>query len=702
MRSEQLDDHFATAVRSLPHRTADPRVSDDLLVRYFDAQLQSRHLDYAARELQRRGGGFYTIASAGHESDAALGLLTRITDPALLHYRSGGFYAARASLAPGSTPIRDVLAGCAASTLDPISAGRHKVFGNARLSILPQTSTIASQLPRAVGLALALARMQKLGLECVWPFDAVVVCSFGDASANHSTAVGALNAAAYLAHRGIPLPLVFVCEDNDFGISVPSPAGWVERSLSSYPGIGYRAVDGADPVATLTTTSEVVDEVRTSRIPTILHLHTVRFLGHAGSDVESAYRTHDEITADYARDPLIGTATELVARGTFTADEVLDRYETVRAEVGAVVDDLRHPPRLRSAAEVMRPLHGRARHRVADDPHPQPAEPLTLAQAVNRALGHILEDLPHACVFGQDVALKGGVYGVTRGLQERFGRLRVFDTLLDEQTVLGTALGFAVAGMLPIPEIQYLAYLHNAEDQLRGEAASLKFFSDGNYRNPMVVRIAGLPYQRGFGGHFHNDNSVAVLRDIPGLLLAVPSNPASAGALLRTCVALAHTEGRVCVFLEPIALYHQRDLVDDGDGLWAQRPQTVALQPGSVATYGTGDDVLVVTFGNGVRMSLRAARRAASTATTVLDLQWLAPLPTIELVDTARRFPRVLVVDETRRGGGVSDAVVAALVDAGYPGRIHRLTARDSFVPLGPAAAHVLVSEEDIVDALLG
>jgi 2-oxoisovalerate dehydrogenase E1 component len=149
MRSEQLDDHFAATVRSLPPGTADPRVGDDLLVRCFDAQLQSRHLDFAARELQRRGAGFYTIASAGHESDAALGLLTRVTDPALLHYRSGAFYAARASLVPGSSPIRDVLAGCAASTLDPISAGRHKVFGNAELSILPQTSTIASHLPRA-------------------------------------------------------------------------------------------------------------------------------------------------------------------------------------------------------------------------------------------------------------------------------------------------------------------------------------------------------------------------------------------------------------------------------------------------------------------------------------------------------------------------------------------------------------------------
>ncbi|WP_241384914.1 thiamine pyrophosphate-dependent enzyme [Rhodococcus sp. CH91] len=698
----ELDERFVAAVRALPgpaprSRGAGRRVDDDLLLRYFDAQMQSRHLDFAARAVQERGEGFYTISSAGHESNAALGLSTRVTDPALLHYRSGGFYAARASLVEGSTPIRDVLAGCAASTLDPISAGRHKVFGNAELNILPQTSTIASHFPRAVGIALALPRMERLGLDAAWPTDSVVVCSFGDASANHSTAVGAMNAAAYCRHRGLPLRLLLVCEDNGVGISVPTPAGWLERALSSYPGIEYRAVDGADPVAMLAAAADAIDTVRASRAPLVLHVRTVRFLGHAGSDVEAAYRSPAELTADHARDPLVGTARELVARGVLDPAAALDRYERMRDAVASVADSLRRPPRLRSAAEVMRPFES-SLVRIDDDPHPA-GEPLTLARAVTRTLGQLLEEDPRTCVFGEDVGVKGGVYGITRGLQERFGRLRVFDTLLDEQTVLGFALGSAVAGMLPIPEIQYLAYLHNAEDQLRGEAASLAFFSDGRYRNPMVVRIAGLPYQRGFGGHFHNDDSVAVLRDIPGLVLAVPSAPATAGALLRSCLALAREEGRVCVYLEPIALYHRRDLYEDGDGLWQQVPDAAGLAPGSVRTYGDGDDVLVVTFGNGVPMSLRAVRRAG-VAATVLDLQWLSPLPTAALLGCARGFERVVVVDETRRSGGVAEAVVAALAEDSPHRRITRITSRDSYVPLGPAAAYVLVSEDEIVRVL--
>ena len=132
----------------------------------------------------------------------------------------------------------------------------------------------------------------------------------------------------------------------------------------------------------------------------------------------------------------------------------------------------------------------------------------------------------------------------------------MFDTLLDETSILGLALGAAVSGFVPLPEIQYLAYLHNAEDQLRGEAATLQFFSQGRYRNGMVVRIAGYGYQKGFGGHFHNDDSVAVLRDIPGLVIASPARPDDAAAMLRTCVAAAKVDGSVCAFLEPIALYH--------------------------------------------------------------------------------------------------------------------------------------------------
>jgi len=309
-------------------------------------------------------------------------------------------------------------------------------------------------------------------------------------------------------------------------------------------------------------------------------------------------------------------------------------------------------------------------------------------------------------VFGEDVARKGGVYGVTKGLLGAFGAARVFDTLLDEQSILGLALGAGLAGLLPVPEIQYLAYVHNAADQIRGEAATLSFFSSGQYRNPMVVRVAGLAYQQGFGGHFHNDNALAALREIPGLIIACPARPDDAPAMLRTCLASAREDGSVCVLLEPIALYHERDLHRPGDGGWLAAydppwrwsPEHVPV--GRARVHGAGTDLTIATFGNGLRMSLRAAAALADRGIgcRVLDLRWLAPLPVEDLLSAAEATGAVLVADETRRTGGVSEGIVTALADAGFAGPLARVTSADSFIPLGEAAATVLLSQ-DMIEA---
>lgn len=708
--AEAIDAHFLDRIRVAA--TSGPELADpDRVLRYFDAKLASRHLDFAARWLQSTGFGYYTIGSSGHESNAAVGAATTVTDPALLHYRSGGFHAARAQQHSGSKPIHDVLAGLVASTRDPISGGRHKVFGHPDLGIVPQTSTIGSQVPRAVGLAFALGRAKALRHRTPWPEDAIVVCSFGDASANHSTTVGALNSAAYCAHQSIPMPILLVCEDNGIGISTRSPRGWIERSLSRLPSIEYVRADGTDPVALMRTVDAAVAAVRSGRRPVMVHLETVRLMGHAGSDAELAYRTTADIVGDYARDPLLACARALIGAGVLSAADVEGRYEamreTVMSEAEAMVESLRSgaSSRLATAEAVMAPLTERRPIAVAateQSLRPAPGGPrLTLAAMINRTLTDIMAARPEVLVFGEDVAVKGGVYGVTKGLRKKFGAARVFDTLLDEQTVLGTALGAALAGFVPIPEIQYLAYLHNAEDQLRGEAASLKFFSDAQYTNGMVVRIAGLAYQRGFGGHFHNDNAVAVLRDVPGIVVAVPSSAAEAAALLRTCVALAVEEGRVCVFLEPIALYHRVDL-DDGDGE-LRCADDASAEFATTAIHSEGDYLAIVTFGNGVVMSRRAASRLRERGigATIIDLRWIVPLPVDDLLRRLDGFDRVLIADETRHDGGVGEGVVTALVEGGYAGTVRRVASKNSFVPLGAAADLVLLSEDEIVSAAL-
>ncbi|MEV4843973.1 thiamine pyrophosphate-dependent enzyme [Micromonospora matsumotoense] len=634
---------------------------------------------------------------------------------------------------------RDVLRGMVASTLDPIAGGRHKVFGRVDLAVVPTTSTIASHLPRAVGLGLAVERLRRIDtagrrdepagpLRSPWPRDAIVVCSFGDASVNHASATAAFNTAGWYDHTGLRIPVLFVCEDNGLGISVRSPDGWVERTLRARPGVRYFTADGTDPVAVHAVAAEAAGWVRRHRRPAVLHLRTVRLLGHAGADAERAYRSTAEIAADEARDPVLATARLLVESGVATGEELLARYDERGWQVRRTAEEVLDEPKLAGPADVVAPLSPRRPKRVATamaqaaeraagpdaadrvaafgGKPPELAGPLTLAQSINAALADGMLSYPQLAVFGEDVAAKGGVYGVTKGLRDRFGAARVFDTLLDETSVLGLGLGAGLAGMLPVPEIQYLAYLHNAEDQLRGEAATLQFFSQGAFRNPMVVRVPGLAYQEGFGGHFHNDNSVAVLRDVPGLVVAVPARPDDAAPLLRTCLAAAVVDGTVSVFLEPIALYHTRDLYEPGDGEWlgsyAEPADWAAGHApiGRARVYGVGsaEDITIVTFGNGVRMSLRAASTLADEGigSRVVDLRWLAPLPVADLIREASATGRVLVVDETRRSGGVGEGILAALVDAGFVGAARRVASVDSFVPLGPAARHVLVSEDAI------
>jgi 2-oxoisovalerate dehydrogenase E1 component len=329
--------------------------------------------------------------------------------------------------------------------------------------------------------------------------------------------------------------------------------------------------------------------------------------------------------------------------------------------------------------------------------------PLTVALAINRALQEVLARHPEALVFGEDVARKGGVYGVTRGLQSKAGPARVFDTLLDEQAILGLALGAGVSGLLPIPEIQYLAYVHNAADQIRGEAATLQFFANRQYSKPMVVRIAGYAYQKGFGGHFHNDNSIAALRDIPGIVIASPARPGDAAAMLHSCVEAALAAGIVCVFLEPIALYHTRDLHSDGDNGWLARYPDVTAPIGRARTYGDGTDLTILTFGNGLRMSLRVARRLESIGINIrtVDLRWLAPFPVDDIIREAVATGKALIVDETQETGGVGEGILAVLLDNGFTGRVSRVASLDSFIPLGDAALEVLLSEDAIEAAAI-
>ena len=704
----------------------------------FESQLISRHLDLMARVLRVQNKVFYTIGSAGHEGNAMVARLTRHTDPAFLHYRSGAFMAERFRKLPDTDgkkldPIMDSALSFAASAEDPASGGRHKVWGSKPLWVLPQTSTIASHLPKALGTAIAIAHARRIGHALPVPEDSIAICSFGDASSNHATAQTAFNAAAWTAYQQLPAPVLFVCEDNGIGISVKTPDGWVARNFRDRPDLDYFYADGLDLAAGYAQVQAAVEHCRRSRRPTFLHLRTTRIMGHAGTDFEIEWRNIEELCAVEASDPLLRSAAIALESGLMTKDEILGLYEALRTRCFAAAEDADRRPRLTTLEDVMRPLapytpdavQAEAARSVdvekraatfggeAKLPEKQPAKHLAIQ--INQALHDLMIKYPETLLFGEDVAQKGGVYTVTKGLHKAFGPKRIFNTLLDETVILGLAQGYANMGMLPIPEIQYLAYFHNACDQIRGEAASLQFFSNGQYRNPMVMRIASLGYQRGFGGHFHNDNSITALRDIPGLIVGCPSRGDDAATMLRTLMALAKVDGRVCAFLEPIALYMTKDLYAPGDGLWLTSypapEEAMTLGEGRVypseqrrpEDAGSDDDLVIFTYGNGVPMSLRAARAIAAKhgwSVRVVDLRWLVPLNETFIREQAATARRMLIVDEGRRSAGVGEGIVTAIIEGGYGARpFCRITGADTFTPLAGAAFLVIPSEDDIIAA---
>ncbi len=704
----------------LPGSTLDAQGFRELL----ESQLISRHLDLMARVLRVQNKVFYTIGSSGHEGNAMVARLTRHTDPAFLHYRSGGFMAERFRKLPGMDPVMDSALSFAASMDDPASGGRHKVWGSKPLWVLPQTSTIASHLPKALGTAVAIEQARRIGHKLPIPDDSITVCSFGDASSNHATAQTAFNAAAWTAYQKLPAPVLYVCEDNGIGISVKTPNGWVANNFRHRADLDYFYADGLDLASGYAQVQEAVEHCRTTRRPTFLHLRTTRVMGHAGTDFEIEWRSVEELFAVEASDPLLRSAEIALSSGLYTRESLLALYEATRKRCFEAAEDADRRPRLSSLTEVMKPLAPYTPEAVkaeaertdyqdrriaafgGEEKLPEKQPPRHLAIQIGQALHDVMAKYPESLLFGEDVAQKGGVYTVTKGLHKAFKNSRVFNTLLDETIILGLAQGYANMGMLPIPEIQYLAYFHNACDQIRGEAASLQFFSNDQYRNPIVMRVASLGYQKGFGGHFHNDNSIAALRDIPGLVVGCPSRGDDAANMLRTLMALAKVDGRVCAFLEPIALYMTKDLYEAGDGQW----QFEYPAPGEALRLGEGrvynedaNDLVVFTFGNGVPMALRAARTIEAELgwkVRVIDLRWLAPLNDAFIAAQARSAKHIIVLDEGRRSAGVGEGIITAIVEGGSGATpLQRVVGADTYTPLAGAALLVLPGEADVVAA---
>ena len=723
-RAEVVDNNFTHRVQEgeFPESKTNvslssTNISKANLISIFESQIMSRHMDIKARLLKDEGKCFYTIGSAGHEGNAVFGQIFPYTDMAFLHYRSGPFFLERSKQIHKSTPIYDMALSFMASSDDPISGGRHKVIGSKDLNIPPQTSTIASHLPKAVGTAFSIDRAKDIGIqERKLGQNGIVLCSFGDASVNHASALSALNTASWVNSMGGHIPIIFICEDNGLGISVPTDNTWIDKNFSKRYAIEYLQSDGLHILDLVNKSKKVEKICRLNRSPVFLHMKTVRLMGHAGSDIEVGYRSLKEIEKTEFNDPLIHSARILIENQCLTSEEIISIYNKTRNQVEYVFNASVLRPKLKTSIDVMTSITANKTFRNSPQyPSQEDRKKIFskefdrlknhqhMGKLINYALSDIMLQYSNTLIFGEDVAEKGGVYHVTADLLRQFGSRRVFNSLLDETSIIGFAIGFSHNGFIPIPEIQFLAYLHNAEDQLRGEAATLSFFSEGRFTNPMVLRVPGLAYQKGFGGHFHNDNSLTIFRDIPGIILAVPSNGLDAVKMLRTAVREAYENGRIIVFIEPIALYMTKDLYNEKDGRWTFKyPELDQEIPvGEFALYGNGNFLTIITYGNGLYLSLQAQKdieKKLKKKIKIIDLRWLAPINIKALIETIGKCKNILIIDECRETGCHGEGLLAQLVVKSKNKLNIRLhAAQDSFIPLGVAAIATLPSKDSII-----
>lgn len=549
-----------------------------------------------------------------------------------------------------------------------LSAPMHRFVG--------ENSIVGAGLPIANGVAMA-AQYHETG--------GVTVVSFGDGATNQGAAHEALVFA--IARR---LPVVFVCENNSWSEMTPIKdtvpnAGLADRARGY--GMPAVAVDGADPVLVARAARAAVFRARSGDGPTFLEISVPRLLGHYNADVEQ-YRTDDDRAQHQDRDPLPIVRRRIVELG-LANDEQLS---SVESEVQALVDEAQA-----AALDAPFPDPATAGDHVVGRADigstaalPEHGKSLAYGLAANRALTRELEERPEVLLFGEDIGVPGGTFGVTRGLRKRFGE-RVFDTPISEAAILGAAVGASMSGLRPVVEIMWTDFLFVAFDQIINQAANVRYLSRGDVTAPFVVRM-----QQGAAPGScaqHSQSLEALLAHVPGIKVGLPSTAHDAYAMLRAAVA----DDDPVVIIESRQLYQETGIVD----------MDAAVEPvGGARLRRSGSDVLIVSWGRMVGDCLAAAETLTTEGieASVLDLRWLAPLD-LESIGRALRAAsgKVVVAHEANLTGGFGAEVAARLAgeffgDLDAP--VGRLGAPDVRIPTSPILRDALIPGVEAIASL--
>ena len=602
-------------------------------------------------------------------------------------------------LALGVTPYQ-VLLQAVGSADDPASGGRQMPshWGSAELNIVTQSSPTGSQCLPAVGCAEAARYIVGRDLPgCGAHGDELTYVSLGEGATSEGEFWESLNTACRLH-----LPVLYVVADNGWAISVRSsdqaPAP-ISEMVSGFRGLYVLSVDGCDYFASRTEGARAVELVRAGVGPVLLHAKVTRPYSHSAADTQSKYRLPEDLAAEAAHDPITVLADELVAGGVLSADEAQAIREDARRVVAeeatrALAATAPDPTRVTEQVYVLPsgPAPGAGSHpgtRPAGEDGPGPESPITLGEAIRLTLHERMAADERIRVFGEDVADapedvltrvegKGGVFGLTAGLQRAFGAARCYNTPLAEANIAGRAVGQAVRGLKPVPEIQFFDYIWPAMQQIRSEAATIRWRSNGAFRCPMVMRVPIGGYLRG-GAIWHSQCGESIFAHVPGLLVAFPSRAADAAGLLRYALLCDDP----VLFLEHKHLLRQPYARDPLTG-----PDHVVAF-GEAAVRRPGRDLTLVTYGATVQRSLLAAEELAAEGVDVevLDLRTISPWDKETVADSVRRTSRALVVHEDVYTCGFGAEVAAFVADSCFEhldAPVRRHTALDCHVPYSP------------------